>query len=75
MKILTNYWFKPIPTNRFDWSAVTEDYDGAEDSHDPVGYGATEAEAVRDLWREIGEREDDKEPLPALYHAATEFAL
>jgi hypothetical protein len=56
MKIVTDYWPKPIPMRQFDWSAVTDHYDGAEDSHCPIGYGATEAEAIADLNEQIEER-------------------
>lgn len=52
MKIVTDYWAKPIPTSKFDWSAVDSDtYDGAPDTHPacPIGYGATEGEAIVDL--------------------------
>lgn len=46
MKIVTDYWAKPIPDRRFDWTAVDDDtYDG----DGPVGAGATEAEAIADL--------------------------
>lgn len=56
MNIITDYWRKPGPTARFDWSAVTDDYDGAPDSHCPVGRGATEAEAIADLREQLEER-------------------
>ena len=56
MKIVTNFVYPPIPDRRFDWSAVTEDYDGAEDAHCPVGWGRTEAEAIADLLEKIEER-------------------
>ena len=49
-KIITNYDHPPIPVRSFDWSAVTDDYDGAPDAGwQPVGHGATEAEAIADL--------------------------
>ena len=52
MKIVTDYWQKPIPTNKFDWSAVDDDtYDGSG----PVGYGATEDEAIRDLMEQLND--------------------
>jgi len=51
MKIITNYWCKPIPTADFDWSAVTDSYEGG----DPIGYGPTEAEAVADLQAQLDE--------------------
>lgn len=56
MKIRTEHVFPPIPDRRFDWSAVDDDtYDGAEDSHCPIGRGATEAEAIADLKEQLGE--------------------
>lgn len=51
-KIITDYWMKPIPSRCHDWTAVTEDYDGAPDAGWPsscIGSGATEAEAIADL--------------------------
>lgn len=50
-KIVTDFWMKPIPLRQFDWSAVYDDYDGAEDSSNSghIGHGRTEAEAVLDL--------------------------
>lgn len=50
-KISTNYWPKPIPLRGFDWQAVYDDYDGAEDSGNRghIGHGSTEAEAVVEL--------------------------
>jgi hypothetical protein len=51
-KIITDYWRKPIPTDKFDWSAVEDGYEPPM----PVGHGATEAEAIADLKRQIEER-------------------
>lgn len=48
-EILTSYWMKPIPDRSCDWEAVFEDYDGATDSHCPMGFGHTEQEAIEDL--------------------------
>ena len=45
MKIRTEYCAKPIPIRRFDWSAITDDYEPGL----PIGHGATEAEAIKDL--------------------------
>lgn len=57
MKIITDYWMKPIPIRNFDWSAVDDDtYDGAPDAHSPIGHGATEADAIADLLERIEER-------------------
>jgi len=51
MKIVTNYWPKPIPDRQFDWSAME---DGGDERM--CGYGCTEAEAVADLRRLQEER-------------------
>jgi hypothetical protein len=45
-RIVTNYWAKPIPDRRFDWSAME---DGGDEHM--CGYGRTEAEAIDDLKR------------------------
>jgi hypothetical protein len=51
VKIVTHHDPKPIPTARFDWSAVDDNtYDGPGC---PVGYGRTEAEAIADLMEQI----------------------
>ena len=58
MKIKTNYEYPPIPIRDFDWSAIDDDtYDGAEDSHCPIGWGRTEEEAIADLMQQILENE------------------
>lgn len=48
MNILTTYAPPPIPDRRFDWTAIDADTYGGELA-DPIGYGATEAEAITDL--------------------------
>jgi hypothetical protein len=50
-KVVTSYWPKPIPISKFDWSATTDDYDLGS----PVGFGATEEEAINDLILQLGE--------------------
>lgn len=45
MIVKTSYDPKPIPDRRFDWSAIGPNYD--YDS--PIGYGATEEDALLDL--------------------------
>jgi hypothetical protein len=46
--IRTTYWPKPVPICQFDWTAVDDEtYDGTPSQ--PIGYGRTEQEAVRDL--------------------------
>ena len=49
MKIITEYDPKPIPLRCCDWIATAEDYDEG----DPVGMGATEADAIADLHQEM----------------------
>lgn len=49
--IKTEYWAKPIPIRSRDWIAYR---DGNEESG-PVGVGATEQEAIKDLM----EQEDE----------------
>jgi hypothetical protein len=44
-KINTSYNPKPMPARGFDWCAT---FDGYEPG-DPMGYGATEEAAVKDL--------------------------
>lgn len=54
MNIKTHYDPKPIPDFRFDWCAVDDDtYDG---EGCPIGYGATEQDAISDLLLQIEER-------------------
>lgn len=58
MKIITRYWPPPIPVRQFDWSAVTDDYEAESDSEGswsshPVGRGATEQEAIKDLLEQM----------------------
>ena len=50
-RISTHYDPKPIPIRGFDWSAVDDaTYDG---EGCPIGYGATEAEAVPALLEQL----------------------
>lgn len=44
-KIVTSHVYPPIPVRDFDWCAH---YDGEEEAGG-YGYGATEAEAIRDF--------------------------
>jgi len=50
-RIHTSFDYPPIPVRNMDWSAVTDNYDGAEDSgtRGQIGRGATEQEAINDL--------------------------
>lgn len=56
MKIITEFVYPPIPIRSFDWSAVTDNYEGG----DPIGRGATEQEAIADLTTQIDEQSHDK---------------
>jgi hypothetical protein len=50
MNIKTHFVYPPIPVRCCDWSAVDDDtYDG----DGPVGWGATEAEAIEDLLEQM----------------------
>lgn len=64
-KIITHFDPKPIPDRQFDWYAVDENYDGAEDSstRHEIGYGRTEAEAIADLRRLLDEKADWETPI------------
>ena len=57
MKIKTEYQrLRFTNERRFDWNAVDDDtYDGPPS---PIGWGATEHEAIADLLTQIEERED-----------------
>lgn len=46
------YSMTPLPVRDFDWSAIdANSYDGQ--SNDPVGYGKTKEEAIRDLVEQL----------------------
>lgn len=51
MKVRTQFIFPPIPVRRFDWTAVDDE---TYEAGFPVGFGATEAEAVADLLEQLG---------------------
>ena len=55
VKIETSYNPAPIPIRNIDWSATTSDYEAG----DPVGRGATEAEAVADLIDQLDEEPEE----------------
>lgn len=44
-QIITDYRPAPIPIRSFDWTAT---FDGYEPG-DPIGYGTTEAQAIKSL--------------------------
>jgi hypothetical protein len=56
MRIVTNHDPKPIPFRNCDWIAVDDETYGGEPS-DPIGYGATEEEAIADLLEQLAERD------------------
>jgi len=60
----TNPVFPPIPTRRYDWSAIDAntydvdyDYEIGYYSRSEQGHGATEQEAIADLIEQLEERE------------------
>ena len=55
VKIHTSHDYPPIPIRSMDWSAVTDDYDGAEDSGNrcQIGRGPTEEAAIADLLEQL----------------------
>lgn len=48
--VVTKYEPKPIPNRNFDWTAHGDDYDGPGS---PIGYGATEEEAVANYRQQL----------------------
>jgi hypothetical protein len=50
--IRTTYVYPPIPIRQFDWCATDDNYEPGC----PIGFGATEQEAIDNLKREIEER-------------------
>lgn len=52
-KIITHHEYPPIPDRQFDWSAVTDNYDG---EGSPIGWGRCESDAVEDLVAVIEDR-------------------
>lgn len=48
-KIVTDVWAKPIPTNKFDWSASFDNDEPSDEGQMKQGFGATEQEAIDDL--------------------------
>lgn len=51
--IVTEYWPKPIPIRSCDWQAMRDGWEPGL----PLGFGATEAEAIADLEAEEQMRE------------------
>ncbi len=49
IKVRTSHDYPPIPVRDMDWSAVDDNYD--EGGH--IGFGATEQEAIDDLFDQI----------------------
>jgi len=58
VKIHAHFVYPPIPTRKFDWCASTDNYDGTDGGNEPLGWGATEQEAINDL---IEQLEDEAE--------------
>ncbi len=49
VEIITSFDAPPIASRNFDWTAVTASYEPG----DPVGRGATEKEAYKDLTEQL----------------------
>jgi hypothetical protein len=49
-RIQTSYWAKPIPDRRCDWTAWYDNDEPDDDGKMLCGFGATEAEAIADLY-------------------------
>ena len=69
-KVITRNVYPPIPDRRFDWTAY---YDGEEESNH-AGWGATEAEAIADLYRLDQEMNEGKSATDELEAAETKAA-
>ena len=53
MKIITEFWPKPIPVRAFDWAAYDDDdYEPGL----PVGYGPDEESAIASLLEQLDDR-------------------
>ena len=68
-KIITEHIKPPIPDRSCDWQAVFDNYDGAPDSHCPIGHGPTELSAIADLL----EQEESLQPISPDSQAAKEI--
>lgn len=64
--IKTDHIRPPIPSRNFDWTAW---YDG-DDEHGPIGFGATEAEAIADLHAWTDDEREDFQALQRIEHAS-----
>lgn len=51
--IVTDYDPKPVPVRCWDWCATLVGYDAG----DPIGWGATEQEAIEELKEQIKEQQ------------------
>ena len=55
-KIITHNEFPPIPIRSFDWMATYDNYEPGS----PIGYGATEQEAIADLVENFPDESDER---------------
>lgn len=56
LDIATYYDPPPIPNRNFDWAAIDSATYGG-DPGDPVGFGETKEEAIKNLLEQISERQ------------------
>lgn len=73
-KIITSHEYPPIPVRSFDWCAHWDDYEppdvnGEGGGPGPVGWGATEAEAIADFKASL----DDEDVSDRLIAAAPDM--
>jgi hypothetical protein len=61
LKIRVEFVYPPIPQRQFDWSAALDGYEPG----DPLGYGPTKWEAVRDLIDQLEDRDENGDPPPS----------
>ena len=52
--VVVRWIYPPIPDRRFDWQASRDGWDLG----DPLGFGRTELEAIKDLLTQEEEQED-----------------
>ena len=55
LHIITEFTYPPIPKRDWDWAAYLDGYEPG----DPVGHGASEAEAIADLKAQIDESDEE----------------
>lgn len=73
LKVVTNYWRKPGPTDKFDWSASFDDHEPDDNGNMMVGYGATEEDAIDDLLDQYEDQQECEAESEEINHQALRF--